>query len=674
MAGINIGQIINSISDSDVDGATFAGGLVGVNAGNINNSYATGTVRGNFYYAGGLVGLNVGITANTYAVGDVTGNERVGGLVGDNRNLIAASYAAIGDVTGTRLVGAMVGINSGSITDSYVGQSDESDDDLVGENLPVGTTENSVILVDTTFQSESSIAGWSASNWDFGDQMSYPTLRYDDSLCDSSSDTSRCGLLPNQQYQTGLGALFLVSGGEVLNPDLRLGDQPFSVSQENYSVVIANQSEVQLRPFAINGDDADIRVITAGNEQDYFSGKFSGELSNPIPLGMDSPTTAHVVVTDGDVETRYTLVMTSLGIVTESAAVVDEGDQIILNTTTIGDSYTWSSMPADSVDIPAGSTATLTVQIPDDFVPGGAETTRTTLVFEVNIVDGETAYTLSREFMVNKINNGMPPDITLDLSDSPTTLSIVVGEGTDSDGEGEFSYIWERVYVEGGVKTVQSTVSNSPEYRVPDAAGSNRYRVNVTHTDGQGYVTEYADRESFILQLMRLGMDDDVNDDGLIDIYYLEDLDAIREHLNGIPETCGQNNDEACQGYELQRSLDFDDADSYIEAEVNQAWRSGAEEEGWQPIGIIETPFNAIFTASTDTLSISNLYINRPQEDNIGLFGVIGPQAQILDIHLRDATVIGRYAVGGLVGLTSRLTDSEGSVSESSLIANSSVS
>ena len=52
----------------------------------------------------------------------------------------------------------------------------------------------------------------------------------------------------------------------------------------------------------------------------------------------------------------------------------------------------------------------------------------------------------------------------------------------------------------------------------------------------------------------------------------------------------------------------------------------------------------------------------------------IGPQAQILDIQLRDATVTGRYAVGGLVGFTSRLTDSEGSVTESSLIANSSVS
>ena len=76
---------------------------------------------------------------------------------------------------------------------------------------------------------------------------------------------------------------------------------------------LSNQSEVQLRPFAINGDDADIRIINERDEQDYFAGKFSGELSNPIPLGTDSTTTVYVVVTDGDVHTTYTLVMTSSG-------------------------------------------------------------------------------------------------------------------------------------------------------------------------------------------------------------------------------------------------------------------------------------------------------------------------------------------------------------------------
>ena len=62
------------------------------------------------------------------------------------------------------------------------------------------------------------------------------------------------------------------------------------------------------------------------------------------------------------------------------------------------------------------------MRIPETFVPGGAEITRATLAFEVSIDDGETTRTLSREFTVNKINNGMPPDIALDLRRQPNDL------------------------------------------------------------------------------------------------------------------------------------------------------------------------------------------------------------------------------------------------------------
>ena len=56
-------------------------------------------------------------------------------------------------------------------------------------------------------------------------------------------------------------------------------------------------------------------------------------------------------MTDGDVHTTYTLVMSSSGIATDSGMVIDEGAEIILNASMIGDSFTWSSMPANSVDI-----------------------------------------------------------------------------------------------------------------------------------------------------------------------------------------------------------------------------------------------------------------------------------------------------------------------------------
>ena len=138
----------------------------------------------------------------------------------------------------------------------------------------------------------------------------------------------------------------------------------------------------------------------------------------------------------------------------------------------------------------------------------------------------------------------------------------------------------------------------------------------------------------------------DRDDDGLIDINYLEDLDAIRNHLNGLPTACGENNDEACTGYELMRSLDFTDNTHYLDADANRArWTTGA---GWQPIGDFSNPFNAVLIASTETFTISNLTIDRRNQTRVGLFGV--SSGRITDIHLSDVSVKGYAAVGGLVG------------------------
>ncbi len=689
LASSNSGTIRNSRADVKVRGATNVGGLIGRNNGEVSNSFARGSVTllttsgvlEDSKRVGGLIGNHLNSPViNSYATGDISGDtSRLGGLIGFifiNRASVANSYtiSKVTPLTNVAIDG-LIG-NAGSNPDASYWNSDR----YTGDDIRPADDGNQR----TTMQLQSPIDAdgiyqqWSPADWDFGDEMNYPMLRYDNSLCNSStraSGTARCGPLPNQQYQTGLGALFVLSDGEELNPDLNFDNQPFSVLRQNYIMgFLNNLSEVQLRPFAVN-DDAEIRIIDARDNQNYFID--SGQVSEPISLDFDIPTTVSVVVTDNDINTTYTLVINQYEIQTEST-VVDEGETITLNTTTIGDELTWSSTPVDLIDISSGQgTATLQVTIPDDYVQGGADTRTAPLIFEVDIVDGGITYTPRIELTVNKVNNGMPPDIALDLQDSPTTLRVViVGQDSDSDGIGTFLYTWERLRI----NEEDEKVSNSPEYRVPDITGSNRYRVSVMHTDGQGYTTDYADRDAFILGTqepfigqaipINLAINDD-NGDGLIEIYYLEDLDAIREHLTEMPETCGQNSNELCQGYELQRSLDFRSDASYI-GDVNPAWITGRGELGWQPIGDIDNRFNAVFTASTDTLFISNLNINRREEDNIGLFGVIGPRAQLLDIQLVSPAVIGQYAVGALAGLTSRETNSDGEVIASSLIANSS--
>ena len=118
VAQIYAGTVINSYATGRVIGsAGIVGGLVGWNRnGNIMNSYAAVSIsasRSGVTSMGGLVGINGGTIENSYATGSVNGNNIIGGLVGSNLagRSIANSYA-IGRVTGTGSnIGGLVGNN-----------------------------------------------------------------------------------------------------------------------------------------------------------------------------------------------------------------------------------------------------------------------------------------------------------------------------------------------------------------------------------------------------------------------------------------------------------------------------------------------------------------------------------------------------------------------------------
>ncbi len=137
------GDIEESYATGTVSGSSsYIGGLVGHNDGDITKSYATGDLPGNSSYAGGLVGKNgTGSSImDSYATGNLTaGNSRVGGLVGDNYGSVTRSYAT-GDVSGNGRVGGLVGYNytTKTITESYATGKVEGEIEhiggLVGEN------------------------------------------------------------------------------------------------------------------------------------------------------------------------------------------------------------------------------------------------------------------------------------------------------------------------------------------------------------------------------------------------------------------------------------------------------------------------------------------------------------------------------------------------------------
>ena len=149
--------------------------------------------------------------------------------------------------------------------------------------------------------------------------------------------------------------------------------------------------------------------------------------------------------------------------------------------------------------------------------------------------------------------------------------------------------------------------------------------------------------------------DVDRDDNGLIEIDDLETLNAIRYQLDGshlqlsgvVPTSIGCARG-GCKGYELTRNLDFDDDDSYSSTANKIIWTT---EAGWQPIGDFSNAFTGKFEGNGFT--ISNLKIDRPDTDYVGLFSFVGQEAEITNVGLLGVDITGDNFVGSLVSFNS---------------------
>ena len=109
---------------------------------------------------------------------------------------------------------------------------------------------------------------------------------------------------------------------------------------------------------------------------------------------------------------------------------------------------------------------------------------------------------------------------------------------------------------------------------------------------------------------------------------------------------------------DLQAMADDLDGNYYltgdIDASATATWNDGA---GFNPIGNYDLTLNTEFAGTFDGCGykISNLTINRPTEDRIGLFGAVSAwnatDVVIANVTLESCSFTGEnYAVGGLIG------------------------
>ena len=210
---------------------------------------------------------------------------------------------------------------------------------------------------------------------------------------------------------------------------------------------------------------------------------------------------------------------------------------------------------------------------------------------------------------------------------------------------------------------LEVTLTGSQVTLTPGSPGPAVVRARATDPGGLSAT------ETFSVTVTVGNRDYDVDNDGLIEIDTLAQLDAVRYDLNGNGLVDGatwrpyyadgafpmgaleMGCPDGCVGYELSMDLDFDTDGSGAADSGDTYWNAGA---GWAPIGSEDSPFTASFTGNGHTLA--NLFINRPTEDGIGLFGEVQSpvtgRGVIWNVGLIKVDVTGRDAVGSLFGRT----------------------
>jgi hypothetical protein len=165
--------------------------------------------------------------------------------------------------------------------------------------------------------------------------------------------------------------------------------------------------------------------------------------------------------------------------------------------------------------------------------------------------------------------------------------------------------------------------------------------------------------------------DIDDDNDGLIEVSALEQLDWMRNDLNGSSLTDHAANvmtqgcpNTGCNGYELVADLDFDtNGDGLMNgADTYYDYDGDGENNGWLPIGRLGMEFTARFDGNNRR--IHNLYIKRNYVlvsssgdgetlgSHIGLFGVVsGTQIGNLTLDGALMQVTGRQYTGALAGV-----------------------
>ena len=589
----NGGEVRNvGLEGGAVTGGQEIGGLVGWSLGTISASYVTGDVSGD-EYVGGLMGGNGGTVSASYATGTVSGNDNAGGLMGYNGGTVSESHAT-GGASGANDVGGLVGRigwNGGTVSASYA-TGDVSGDDFVGGLVGSidgdnGTVSASYATGDVTGGDYvGGLVGWMGA--------SYSTV----------SASYATGAITGSEY---VGGLVGWSYGKV-SASHATGD----VSGDDWIAGLVGTNEGTVLQAYATGVVTARHFWDAGGLVGYNGGTVSMSYASGAVLGVLFAG-GLVGLNDGSIEASY-----ATGNVTGISAV---GGLVGSNYGTVSEAYATGAVSG------SGHVGGLV---------GAIEESGTV---SASFWDMDTSGQSASQGGVGLSTGEMMEGTILVIAgwDFDLMWDILAGE----------SYPWLRslapaaaaytldILADNGLVSATPALEAYPPWSLVwlEAVPASGY-VFVDWT-GQGRIAHVWEQQNPLPLVV--GQDYTIRalflPDGPIEISSIEELQKI-------------GNDPA---YPLQWDYALTQD---IDASATENWNHGT---GFDPIGAWETNSIGKFLAFTGIFYgqghiITNLYINRPNESEAGLFGAIGAGGQVSNTRLEGGNVLGRNHVGGLVG------------------------
>jgi len=291
------------------------------------------------------------------------------------------------------------------------------------------------------------------------------------------------------------------------------------------------------------------------------------------------------------------------------------------------------------------------------------------------------------------IRNENVQDIrVLSPDNSKTNLSSNVGDNHNIQGvSGTYSII--SVLEDGSEETIRTiTVSDSDimsgtgivnvnpdiEGAIVEVYDENEKLIDSTKTDEDGeYTIQYHPDTKIIVNIdgfehedlnnpLYAGASRDITENNNLDFEFDKDkFDTanINDKTTYISQGVDNEEDNTIYNVGHLQAMDENLGKSYrlvrdIDASKTQRWNN---QKGFNPIGENNNEFHGSFDGQEYV--ISELYIDRPNKDYVGLIGDLDEKSEINNINLYNVNIKGSEYVGGLVG-----QNTDGFISKSEVV------